>query len=73
MVFEVTDLPNSMALAGALKAAGYKGVIFNGTGYLPGEIATQPNLAAALDGTYVIVQAPAQEDQTPAIKQSRPT
>ena len=35
VVFEVTDLANSIALAGALKAAGYKGVIFNGTGYLP--------------------------------------
>ena len=69
VVFEVTDLPNSVALAGALKAAGYKGVIFNGTGYLPSELATQTNLAAALDGTYTIVQAPAQEDQSPAIKQ----
>ncbi len=69
VVFEVTDLPNSVALAGALKAAGYKGVIFNGTGYLPSQLATQTNLAAALDGTYTIVQAPAQEDQSPAIKQ----
>lgn len=71
VVFEVTDLPNSVALASALKAGGYKGVIFNGTGYLPGEIGSQPNLAAALDSTYVIVQAPAQEDQTPAIKQEQ--
>jgi branched-chain amino acid transport system substrate-binding protein len=69
VVFEVTDLPNSVALAGALKAAGFKGVIFNGTGYLPSQLATQSNLAAALDGTYTIVQAPAQEDQSPAIKQ----
>jgi branched-chain amino acid transport system substrate-binding protein len=69
VVFEVTDLPNSVALAGALKAAGFKGVIFNGTGYLPSQLATQTNLAAALDGTYTIVQAPAQEDQSPAIKQ----
>jgi ABC-type branched-subunit amino acid transport system substrate-binding protein len=69
VVFEVTDLANSIALAGALKAAGFKGVIFNGTGYLPGSIATQTNLASALDSTYVIVQAPAQEDQSPAIKQ----
>jgi branched-chain amino acid transport system substrate-binding protein len=69
VVFEVTDLPNSVALAGALRAAGYKGVVFNGTGYLPSQLATQTNLAAALDGTYTIVQAPAQEDQSPAIKQ----
>jgi branched-chain amino acid transport system substrate-binding protein len=69
VVFEVTDLANSVALAGALKAGGFKGVIFNGTGYLPSQLATQTNLAAALDGTYTIVQAPAQEDQTPAIKQ----
>jgi branched-chain amino acid transport system substrate-binding protein len=69
VVFEVTDLANSIALAGALKAAGFKGVIFNGTGYLPGSIATQTNLASAIDGSYVIVQAPAQEDQSPAIKQ----
>ncbi len=69
VVFEVTDLQNSIGLTGALKAAGYKGVIFNGTAYLPSQIATQTNLQAALNGSYVIVQAPAQEDQSPAIKQ----
>jgi ABC-type branched-subunit amino acid transport system substrate-binding protein len=69
MVFEVTDLANSIALAGALKQGGYKGVIFNGTSYLPSQLATQANMQQALDGVYVIVQAPAQEDQSPAIKQ----
>jgi ABC-type branched-subunit amino acid transport system substrate-binding protein len=69
MVFEVTDLANSIALAGALKQGGYKGVIFNGTSYLPSQLATQPNMQQALDGVYTIVQAPAQEDQSPAIKQ----
>jgi hypothetical protein len=71
VVFEVTDLANSIGLTGALKAAGYKGVVFNGTAYLPSQIATQSNLASALDGSYVLVQAPAQEDQTPAIKQEQ--
>jgi branched-chain amino acid transport system substrate-binding protein len=71
VVFEVTDLANSIALASALKAAGYKGVIFNGTGYLPGEIATQTNLASALDTTYTLVQAPAGEETSPAITQMK--
>ncbi len=71
VVFEVTDLANSIALAGALKAAGYKGTIFNGTAYLPSQIATQTNLASALDGTYVLVQAPAGEETSPAIAQMK--
>jgi ABC-type branched-subunit amino acid transport system substrate-binding protein len=71
VVFEVTDLANSIGLTGALSAAGYKGVVYNGTAYLPGEIATQSNLQAALNGSYVLVQAPAQEDNTPAIKQEQ--
>jgi ABC-type branched-subunit amino acid transport system substrate-binding protein len=69
IVFEVTDLANSIALAGALKQGGYKGVIFNGTSYLPSQLASQPNMQQALDGVYTLVQAPAQEDQSSAIKQ----
>jgi ABC-type branched-subunit amino acid transport system substrate-binding protein len=69
VVFEVTDLANSIGLAGALKAAGFKGVVYNGTSYLPAQIASQANLASAIDGVYVLVQGPAQEDQSPAIKQ----
>ncbi len=69
IVFEVTDLANSIGLTAALKAAGYKGLIYNGTAYLPSQIGSQANIASALNGSYVLVQAPAQEDQTPAIKQ----
>jgi ABC-type branched-subunit amino acid transport system substrate-binding protein len=71
VVYEVTDLASSIGLTAALKAAGFKGVLFNGEAYLPDQIATQSNISAALDGSYVVVQAPAQEDQSPAIQQEQ--
>ncbi len=71
IVFEVTDNPDGIGLAAALRAAGYKGGIVNGVSYLPGELSSQPNEAAALNGVYVIDQFPADENKTPAVLQAQ--
>jgi ABC-type branched-subunit amino acid transport system substrate-binding protein len=70
LVFEVVDNTDAVGLAAALKAAGYKGNIVNGVSYLPGELASQPNEAAALNNVYVIDEFPADENNTPAVKQA---
>jgi ABC-type branched-subunit amino acid transport system substrate-binding protein len=71
LVFEVLDESDSVGLAAALKSAGYKGSIVNGVSYVPGQLASQPNEAAALNGVYVIDQFPADENNTPAVKQAK--
>jgi ABC-type branched-subunit amino acid transport system substrate-binding protein len=71
VVFEVLDVADSIGLAAALKAAGYKGAILNGVTYLPGQLASQPDEAAALDGVYVVDEFPADENNTPAVQQAR--
>jgi len=69
IIYTNTTLPPALALSAALKQGGYKGVIANFVGYLPGQLAKQPNVAAALDGTYVDVQYPPGEASSPAISQ----
>ena len=71
IVFEVLDVADSVGLAAALKAAGYKGAIVNGVTYLPGQLASQPNEAATLDGVYVVDEFPADENNTPAVRQAK--
>jgi len=71
IVFEVLDVADSVGLAAALKAAGYEGAIVNGVTYLPGQLASQPDEAAALDGVYVVDEFPADENNTPAVRQAR--
>ena len=71
IVFEVLDNPDGIGLAAALRAAGYKGGIVNGVSYLPGELSSQPNEAAALKGVYVIDQFPADENKTAAVVQAQ--
>ncbi len=71
LVFEVLDEADSVGLAAALKSAGYKGHILNGVSYVPGQLASQPNEAAALNGVYVVDQFPADENDTPAVRQAR--
>jgi ABC-type branched-subunit amino acid transport system substrate-binding protein len=71
LVFQVLDNPDSAGLAAALKAGGYKGGIVNGVSYLPGSLASQPNVAAALNGVYVIDEFPADENNTPAVMQAK--
>jgi ABC-type branched-subunit amino acid transport system substrate-binding protein len=70
VAFEVLDSADAVGLAAALKAAGFKGVIVNGVTYFPGQLASQPNEAAALNGVLVIDQFPANQNNTPAVKQA---
>jgi ABC-type branched-subunit amino acid transport system substrate-binding protein len=69
--FETLDAPDAVGLAAALKAAGFRGIIVNGVTYVPGQLAGQPNEAAALNGVYVVDQFPADENHTPAVIQAR--
>jgi ABC-type branched-subunit amino acid transport system substrate-binding protein len=71
LVFEALDNADAVGLAAALKAGGYKGAIVNGVSYLPGQLAGQPNEAAALNGVYVIDEFPADENNTPAVEQAK--
>jgi ABC-type branched-subunit amino acid transport system substrate-binding protein len=69
LAFEALDSADAIGLAAALKAAGFKGAIENGVTYYPGELASQPNEAAALDHVYVADLFPADENDTKAVKQ----
>jgi ABC-type branched-subunit amino acid transport system substrate-binding protein len=69
VVFEVTGSSAAVALAAALKQAGYKGIIYNGSSYEPSALKTQPSVASALDGVYSTNLLPTAYDGTPAVKQ----
>jgi ABC-type branched-subunit amino acid transport system substrate-binding protein len=56
-------------LVSGLRAAGYKGAIFDFTNYVPGLLATSPQLANAIQGQYVNTQVVPQEQNTPYVKQ----
>jgi ABC-type branched-subunit amino acid transport system substrate-binding protein len=71
VAFETLDSPDCIGLAAALKSAGFKGTIVNGQTYFPGQLASQPNEAAALNGVYVEAEFPTDENNTPAVKQAR--
>jgi branched-chain amino acid transport system substrate-binding protein len=58
----------AIAMAAALKAAGYTGAIQDFQTYFPG-LLSQANVASALEGEYINAQIPPQEAETPAIKQ----
>ena len=70
VAFETLDTGDATGLAAALKAAGFKGPIFNGVTYLPGSLGQSKSEEAALDGVYVVNEFPADENNTPAIKQA---
>jgi hypothetical protein len=70
LAFETLDSPDAIGLAAALKSAGFKGTVVNGVTYLPGQLASQPNEAAALNGVYIENEFPADENNTPAVKQA---
>jgi ABC-type branched-subunit amino acid transport system substrate-binding protein len=70
VAFEALDSADAVGLAAALKAAGFKGAIINGVTYYPGQLAGQPNEAAALDHVYVADTFPADENDTAAVKQA---
>jgi hypothetical protein len=71
LAFEALDSGDSIGLAAALKSAGFKGSIVNGVTYFPGQLATQPNEAAALNNVYVSNEFPADENNSPAVKQAQ--
>jgi ABC-type branched-subunit amino acid transport system substrate-binding protein len=70
-VYEVLGAPDSIGLAAALKSEGFKGLVVNGVTYLPGDLAGQPNEAAALNGVYVESLFPVGENASPAVKQEQ--
>jgi len=69
IVFEVTGSAAGIALAAALHAAGYHGIIYNGATYEPSAVASQPSVASALTGVYTTNLLPTEYDGTPAVKQ----
>jgi ABC-type branched-subunit amino acid transport system substrate-binding protein len=64
-----TDFVSGIKMKGALKAAGYAGVIYDYVTYIPGLLDSSKDTAAALEGGYSESQFPANEDNTAAIKQ----
>ena len=70
IVYEVLASNGAIGLAGRLKADGYKGTIVNGVTYFPGQLASQPDEASALDGVYVDDEFPADQNGTAAVKQA---
>ena len=62
-------LPQAAGLAGALKAAGFKGPIVNFSTYVPGLPATDANFAQAVNSVYTNVQFGPQEQGGPAVQQ----
>jgi len=68
-VYEVLASAEAIGLAAALKQAGFKGAIVNGVTYYPGQLASQPNEASALNGVYVEDEFPANQNDTPAVTQ----
>jgi ABC-type branched-subunit amino acid transport system substrate-binding protein len=69
IVFTSTAFGDVGGFSAALKAAGYKGINMNFVAYIPGLLDSSPQLAQALDGTYVNSEIVPQEEQTPYIKQ----
>jgi ABC-type branched-subunit amino acid transport system substrate-binding protein len=59
----------TVAIRAALTAAGFKGATMDSYLYVPGLLASQPSVDAAVQGEYVYVQFPPQEEQSPAVKQ----
>jgi ABC-type branched-subunit amino acid transport system substrate-binding protein len=70
VAFETLDTGDAIGLAAALKAAGFKGPIFNGVTYLPGSLGQSKSEESALQGVYVVNEFPADENNTPAVKQA---
>ena len=71
VAYEVLDSADSVGLAAALKSAGFKGTIVNGVTYFPGQLASQPNAASAINGVLVQDEFPADENLPPATKQAQ--
>jgi hypothetical protein len=69
-VYEVLGATDSIGVAAALHAAGFKGMIVNGVTYYQGDLAAQgASEEQALQGVYVEDEFPANQDSGPAVKQ----
>jgi hypothetical protein len=69
-VYEVLGSSDSIGVAAALHAAGFKGMIINGVTYYQGDLAAQgASTEAALQGVYVEDEFPANQNGTPAVLQ----
>ena len=69
-VYEVLGATDSVGVAAALHAAGFKGMIINGVTYYQGDMAAQgANTVQALQGVYVEDEFPANQNGTPAVVQ----
>ena len=71
VVMVSTDFQTAPGLTAALKAAGYKGLIYNYVAYIPGLLSApgSQKLAAALDTTYANTQFPPSESGGEGITQ----
>jgi ABC-type branched-subunit amino acid transport system substrate-binding protein len=63
-----TQFSDVGGLTAALKSAGFEGSIMNFVAYVPGLLDALPQLAEALDGTYVLASLVPQEQQNGYIK-----
>ena len=68
-VYEAVGTADAIGLAAALHAGGFKGMIINSVTYLPGSLASSPSDESALQGVYVADTFPANQNNTPAVKQ----
>ena len=70
VVYEVLGATDSVGVAAALHAAGFKGIIVNGVTYYQGDMAAQgASTVQALQGVYVEDEFPANQNGTPAVVQ----
>lgn len=51
-----TNFGNAIGMTGALNAAGFEGAQVNYVGYVPGLLEAAPDLAQALEGSYIVQQ-----------------
>jgi ABC-type branched-subunit amino acid transport system substrate-binding protein len=69
VVLLTVDFGAALVMKGALRAAGYKGVVQDYTTYSPGLLESNAELAASLEGGYSITQVPPFEDGAAATAQ----
>ena len=65
-----TDFATAIKLKAAIIAAGYKGIVYDYTTYIPGLLDSSKDTAAALEGGYSNTQFPVSEEGKPATKQA---
>jgi ABC-type branched-subunit amino acid transport system substrate-binding protein len=65
------DFANDAGMNGALRDAGFEGAVVNYDTYVPGILDAQPDLAASLEGAYIVTQVPPVEGDSAAVDQIR--